>query len=648
MLNNIKIYFVFFILQFLALNIAAQLCSGSFGDPLVKMTFGSGANPGAPLAAATTNYQYVSNDCPNDGFYTVRNATNSCFGNNWFTLNADHTGGGNGYFMLVNASILPSAFYIDTVRGLCGNSTYEFAAWIMNVSILQPSGCGGNPIQPNITFSIEKLDGTVLQTSNTNNIATTTNAIWNQFGLVFTTPAGVSDIVLRMTNNASGGCGNDLALDDITFRPCGPQLTPSITGTTSLNTTVCEGVAQNVQLNCLVSAGFNNATYQWQESFNGSVFTDIIGENSITMVKNFLSTAPIGIYKYRLSVAEAGNLATPQCRISSAPITITVNKKPTVFANSNSPICAKSSIVLTGSGAVTYQWLGPNGFNSSLNPININNAKLIDAGTYFVTGKDAFGCDNTANTMVIINAAPTATTLFTDTTICLGNSILLSASGGGAYAWLPSNTLTDATIANPKATPTDSTNYMVVVTNAQNCNDTAFTKVRVVNKPIVNAGVDKIIVANKNVQLNGSITGLIDNFIWTPNENITNVNILNPTVNPSFEKKYTLTATAKNGCGIAFDEVNVKIYEGIFIPNIFTPNGDSKNDTWNIPALEAYPLHELIVYNRYGQIVFERRQSFKPWDGKYNGLPQPNGSYVYAIDLKNGDPILKGTLIIVR
>ncbi|MEQ1554520.1 MAG: gliding motility-associated C-terminal domain-containing protein, partial [Ferruginibacter sp.] len=636
------------ILQFLTLNIAAQLCSGSFGDPLVKMTFGSGANPGAPLAAATTNYQYVSNDCPNDGFYTVRNATNSCFGNNWFTLNADHTGGGNGYFMLVNASILPSAFYIDTVRGLCGNSTYEFAAWIMNVSILQPSGCGGNPIQPNITFSIEKLDGTVLQTSNTNNIATTTNAIWNQFGLVFTTPAGVSDIVLRMTNNASGGCGNDLALDDITFRPCGPQLTPSITGTTSLNTTVCEGVAQNVQLNCLVSAGFNNATYQWQESFNGSVFTDIIGENSITMVKNFLSTAPIGIYKYRLSVAEAGNLATPQCRISSAPITITVNKKPTVFANSNSPICAKSSIVLTGSGAVTYQWLGPNGFNSSLNPININNAKLIDAGTYFVTGKDAFGCDNTANTMVIINAAPTATTLFTDTTICLGNSILLSASGGGAYAWLPSNTLTDATIANPKATPTDSTNYMVVVTNAQNCNDTAFTKVRVVNKPIVNAGVDKIIVANKNVQLNGSITGLIDNFIWTPNENITNVNILNPTVNPSFEKKYTLTATAKNGCGIAFDEVNVKIYEGIFIPNIFTPNGDSKNDTWNIPALEAYPLHELIVYNRYGQIVFERRQSFKPWDGKYNGLPQPNGSYVYAIDLKNGDPILKGTLIIVR
>ncbi|NOU37427.1 MAG: gliding motility-associated C-terminal domain-containing protein [Ferruginibacter sp.] len=632
----------------MALNIAAQLCSGSFGDPLVKMTFGSGANPGAPLAAATTNYQYVSNDCPNDGFYTVRNATNSCFGNNWFTLNADHTGGGNGYFMLVNASILPSAFYIDTVRGLCGNSTYEFAAWIMNVSILQPSGCGGNPIQPNITFSIEKLDGTVLQTSNTNNIATTTNAIWNQFGLVFTTPAGVSDIVLRMTNNASGGCGNDLALDDITFRPCGPQLTPSITGTTSLNTTVCEGVAQNVQLNCLVSAGFNNATYQWQESFNGSVFTDIIGENSITMVKNFLSTAPIGIYKYRLSVAEAGNLATPQCRISSAPITITVNKKPTVFANSNSPICAKSSIVLTGSGAVTYQWLGPNGFNSSLNPININNAKLIDAGTYFVTGKDAFGCDNTANTMVIINAAPTATTLFTDTTICLGNSILLSASGGGAYAWLPSNTLTDATIANPKATPTDSTNYMVVVTNAQNCNDTAFTKVRVVNKPIVNAGVDKIIVANKNVQLNGSITGLIDNFIWTPNENITNVNILNPTVNPSFEKKYTLTATAKNGCGIAFDEVNVKIYEGIFIPNIFTPNGDSKNDTWNIPALEAYPLHELIVYNRYGQIVFERRQSFKPWDGKYNGLPQPNGSYVYAIDLKNGDPILKGTLIIVR
>ncbi len=49
----------------------AQLCQGSLGDPLVNISFGSGTNPGAPLAAAATGYQFVSGDCPGDGFYTV-------------------------------------------------------------------------------------------------------------------------------------------------------------------------------------------------------------------------------------------------------------------------------------------------------------------------------------------------------------------------------------------------------------------------------------------------------------------------------------------------------------------------------------------------------------------------------------------------
>ncbi|MEI9809144.1 MAG: hypothetical protein WDO16_15485 [Bacteroidota bacterium] len=55
----------------------AQLCQGSLGDPLVNITFGAGSNPGAPLAAATTSYQYISSDCPGDGFYTVRSNTST-------------------------------------------------------------------------------------------------------------------------------------------------------------------------------------------------------------------------------------------------------------------------------------------------------------------------------------------------------------------------------------------------------------------------------------------------------------------------------------------------------------------------------------------------------------------------------------------
>ena len=139
----------------------AQLCQGSLGDPLVNITFGAGFNPGPSLAAAATGYQYVANDCPSDGFYTVRSNTTNCFGNSWHSIQSDHTGDGNGYFMLVNASIQPSAFYVDTVRGLCGNSTYEFAAWIVNVILT--SSCNSNSNQPNLSFTIEKTDGTVLE-----------------------------------------------------------------------------------------------------------------------------------------------------------------------------------------------------------------------------------------------------------------------------------------------------------------------------------------------------------------------------------------------------------------------------------------------------------------------------------------------------
>lgn len=643
-----RLWWLFIFIFSLTNTLQAQLCQGSFGDPIVNISFGSGPNPGAPLAAATTNYQYVANDCPNDGFYTVRNNTTSCFGSSWFTLNTDHTGNTNGYFMLVNASIQPSAFYVDTVRGLCGGSTYEFAAWIMNMSILQPNGCGGNPIQPNITFSIERTDGTVLQSTNSNNIPPTTTAIWRRFGLVFTTPTGVQDVVLRMTNNATGGCGNDIALDDITFRPCGPQLTPTIVGQTNTTAILCQGTAQSYNFACTISPGFNNPVYQWQQSFNGSGFLDMPGENATTLTTNFTTTAPTGTYQYRLAVAEAGNLGTPQCRISSERITITVKPRPTVTAVNNGAVCTNGDIVITAGGASSYQWTGPNGFANNGSPILINHAQPTNAGNYTVTGSDADGCQNTATTTVIVNPTPTATTLFADSTICAGSSLQLSASGGGTYRWFPAAGLSDASLPNPIATPADTIRYGVIVTNAFNCSDTAYSKIAVVKLPIVNAGPDRIIVANKSIELNGSITGPFSNFIWSPPSFITNANTLNPTINPPSEAVYYLTAQALANCGAVTDTMYVKIYSGIYIPNAFTPNGDGKNDTWNIPVLEAYPLHELTVYNRYGQPVFSRKQSIQGWDGQYKGQDQPAGAYTYMIDLKNGTAVIKGTVLIIR
>src|ERR1700730_14181388 len=221
-------------------KVQAQLCTGSLGDPVIQISFGSGNNPAPPLAAATTFYTYVSSDCPSDGQYTVRNNTNNCFNSTWHNLIEDHTPNDvNGYFMLINASIQPGDFYVDTVKGLCPSSTYEFAAWVINV--LRTYACGGNGTNPNLTFKIETTGGAVLQVYNTGNIPQDASPSWKQYGLFFQTPSNITTVVVRITNNAPGGCGNDLGLDDITFRPCGPMITAGLGASADTAANVCEG-----------------------------------------------------------------------------------------------------------------------------------------------------------------------------------------------------------------------------------------------------------------------------------------------------------------------------------------------------------------------------------------------------------------------
>ena len=631
---------------FISQSVSAQLCTGSLGDPIVNINFGAGSNPGAPLSAATTNYQYSSADCPNDGLYTVRTNTSGCFGSTWHNINSDHTGNANGYFMLINASIQPSAFYLDTVRSLCGNTTYEFAAWIMNVIV--PSACSGSSIQPNITFSIERTDGTVLQTYNTNNIPTTPSPEWKQFGFFFTTPAGVTDVVLRMTNNATGGCGNDLALDDITFRPCGPLLTPSVAGNSN-TISFCEGVAHTYTFNCTASAGFANPTFQWQQSSTGVTYTDIPGAVNSSYTKIFTAADPAGTYYYRCSAAETGNIASVQCRVSSSSIKVTINAKPTATAGSNTPACQNSILSLTATGGSSYQWSGPGGFTSTDAVPQILNVQPVAGGIYNVTVTNAAGCSAGASTVVAVNPAPIAIVLFTDSTICFEGTVKLSAAGGGTYTWSPAASLSTDNIAEPLASPVDTTRYRVIVTNGFNCTDTAYTTINVIVKPIVNAGEDRTIIGGRPVQLTGTVSGNVAGYFWSPNTSISNINVLNPVVNPDADIDYTLTAIAANNCGVVTDIISISVFTGLYIPNTFTPNGDGKNDVWNIPALAAFPKAQLIVFDRYGEKIFETTGlQAGGWDGRYKGKNLIAGTYVYLINLGDGSPAIKGAVLLLR
>ncbi len=362
----------------------AQLCTGSLGDPVVNITFGTASTPDTHFTPPVA-YVYTGSTCPNDGYYTIATSTSGCFGNSWHTVNADHSGG--GAFMLVNASYVPADFFVTTVTGLCPNTTYEFSAWIMNV-LISPAG-----IQPNLTFHIETPAGIVLGTFNTGNISVSSQPKWEQYGFYFTTTAGNPDVVIRITNNAPGGIGNDLALDDITFRPCGPVLNSIIQTNGSDSIGTCVNEQQQYDFDAALSPGFLVPVFQWQLSIDsGKTWKDIAGANSLQYQRR---PTVAGQYLYRLTVAESGNAGIAGCRIASNILTINVHPKPFVNAGPDRVVVVGDYTMLMGDASgenISYSWSPPDYLSSdtSLLPVCTPARDVY----YMLTANSEFGCQN--------------------------------------------------------------------------------------------------------------------------------------------------------------------------------------------------------------------------------------------------------------
>ncbi len=623
-------------------SMVAQLCTGSLGDPVVHITFGNSATNRGPLSSSITNMTYIET-CPNDGFYTITGSSGACFNNTWFSFSQDHTGDPGGQVMLINASFSPSNFYVDTVRGLCGNTVYEFASWAANV--IRSTACNGNTIPPNLSFSIETVTGVLLKEVNSGDIGATPGIIWKQYGTFFTTPANTSEVVLRIRNNSVGGCGNDLMLDDITFRPCGPKITASADNNAGDLITVCGDKQTDIGFTATYSTGFVDPLIQWQVSTDsGKTWTDIAGEQSIRYIRKPTAN---GYYQYRAAISERINAGSTRCRIASNITTIHVPTPPVSATKTVTGCLGTQSLLqeVTGNG-YSYQWSGPGGFSSTASAVHFPSVQYADSGLYRVT-ISVLSC--TAEDSFYLRVFPNAVaTISSGGGLCEGTGMVLTASGGVQYTWSPVAGVSNISSPNPVVSPVDTTRYKVIVTNQYGCMDSAFATVNVWKKPVVNAGPDQQIFAGDTTSLNGMVSGTSVSFNWSPLVAIQNSNSLTPVVNPEENTVYTLTAVSALGCGTASDEVLIKVYKKIKPPNVFSPNGDGINDTWIIPGLDTYPESIVSVYNRTGQLVFRTRSVDKIWDGLYDGKKIPVGTYYYLIDLNINRPPVSGWVLVIR
>ncbi|HDY88953.1 MAG TPA: gliding motility-associated C-terminal domain-containing protein [bacterium] len=113
--------------------------------------------------------------------------------------------------------------------------------------------------------------------------------------------------------------------------------------------------------------------------------------------------------------------------------------------------------------------------------------------------------------------------------------------------------------------------------------------------------------------------------------------IINTTTGQVFESsvKYRITAY-KNGDNTTFsrsNEAEALSFVTLFIPNTFTPNGDGLNDMFG-PIGEGISEFNMLIYNRWGQLIFESNNINEQWDGKYMGKTVQTDAYAYMVRAK--------------
>jgi hypothetical protein len=342
-------------------------------------------------------YAIVNNVSPKSSTFPGANYKPSCgsvltnnplsctmreFGGFWYIM-GDHTGTntttGNappdnntdaGYMLLVNSDLATSEAYRQTIDGLCPNTYYQFSAWFRNVcpncGIDTASVAEYTPgVLPNLTLVIDGVDR--MSTGQLDIVG------WQQRGFVFLTGQNQHSITISIRNNASGGGGNDWALDDIALATCPPDLLL----TPDKPDTLCQGADDSIKFN--ISAFVNNYT-QWkmqQSNDNGATWVtpplDTLGRGangSVTPTYNASTGLYVGTVTryYRISATNSVTIyrlivASTDSNLLGAACSYTTNQPKYVYGVNCMIVLPTSILSFNGKvkdGLGNLQWTTSN------------------------------------------------------------------------------------------------------------------------------------------------------------------------------------------------------------------------------------------------------------------------------------------------
>jgi gliding motility-associated-like protein len=141
----------------------------------------------------------------------------------------------------------------------------------------------------------------------------------------------------------------------------------------------------------------------------------------------------------------------------------------------------------------------------------------------------------------------------------------------------------------------------------------------------------------------------IVSYNWTPSTGLNSSTISSPTATPKTTTTYTVEVTNRFGSKTKVAiTVTVREDYNITPSNILSPNGDGENDGWVIENLAAYPNNKVTILDRTGKIIYTRINYTNDWNGTFNGVNLPEGTYFYVITLNNGEGEKKGYITIIN
>lgn len=332
-------------------------------------------------------------------------------------------------------------------------------------------------------------------------------------------------------------------------------------------------------------------------------------------------------------------------------------------AGTDTILCREGNFTLEAmhEGGQNVMWAADRDFTVSVSNGDSYEIELEDGGRYYyVKAENSLGC--TELDSIFIGSGLIDAMLPEEVLVCdaaEGAMLLVSNNKPDqelTYLWMPEDKFESDPMVGPMATlePGADGLVMLILENQFGCSAELNTRVIVddVGSARIEAS-DTVVQVGNPVEL--SVVDCEDcQYEWSPTETIDNPNASMVTARPLETTEYFVTVT-KGDCETVLSitimtEGGLCTTENIFVPRAFTPNGDNQNDVLFVRSNVIDEMH-FIIYNRWGQEVFDTRDINEGWDGTFRGNelpPDVYGYYLQARCIDGSELTLQGNVTLLR